>query len=343
MVDAANSLASYALGAHEDGLGRLSPRLYWWHRGHLTSLTVIADDNRTFSIQPPPDLLGLMKGLVGLDRAGRLATCTQAQTPDIDELEHTMAESVSRLPQEPDGLRDTFGFAVALAHARCATDPKAADADTWGPWALAVQLGSALFTGAEPQELWLREGCVRLPAVPADPSADARAWLDDFYVALVCRQQRRLDQLAQVPLETLRQDESVDEYVLHWIDTLQSYGSQRPMNDLVDKLRTTMETSDPTNVTHSPTDFVNCIDYQPVALFHRLLTGEAEAFNTALDEALAHHGAYWGDSTVPRARVPLGPLAMACMAYDYGFPVDTERPYLPKYLLNGQRIETIPG
>ncbi|MEU4928304.1 hypothetical protein AB0G54_17595 [Streptomyces yokosukanensis] len=40
--------------------------------------------------------------------------------------------------------------------------------------------------------------------------------------------------------------------------------------------------------------------------------------------------------------MPLGLLALAGMAYDYGLPVDTERPYLPTYLLNRQRIETIP-
>ncbi|MFJ9848076.1 Imm49 family immunity protein [Streptomyces sp. NPDC101150] len=52
---------------------------------------------------------------------------------------------------------------------------------------------------------------------------------------------------------------------------------------------------------------------------------------------------YWGDSAAPRARVALGPLAMASLAYDYGFPFETKQPYLPKYLLNRERIETIPG
>ncbi|GAA3207913.1 hypothetical protein GCM10020256_03930 [Streptomyces thermocoprophilus] len=37
VVAAVNSLAGYAMRAHGDGPGALSPRLYWWHRGQLTS------------------------------------------------------------------------------------------------------------------------------------------------------------------------------------------------------------------------------------------------------------------------------------------------------------------
>ncbi|MFD5320112.1 hypothetical protein [Streptomyces sp. NPDC127098] len=43
------------------------------------------------------------------------------------------------------------------------------------------------------------------------------------------------------------------------------------------------------------------IDYQPAALFRRLITGDHVAFGAALAEALAHHGAYWGGSAAPRA------------------------------------------
>ncbi|GHI04099.1 hypothetical protein AQI88_07560 [Streptomyces cellostaticus] len=343
VVDAVNSLAAYALGAHEDGPGALSPRVYWWHRGSLTSLTVIDHDTLTFSLQPPPQLLDLMKGLVRLDRAGRLATRTVDNAPDLAELTHTTAESIAHLSQDPAGLGDAFASALALAHARCATDPRAAHVDTWDAWASAVQLGSALFTGAQPQECHLGENLVRqLPATSAEPPADARAWLDALYLAVVCRQQDRISRLCQVPLETLRQDDSVDEYVLHWIDTLQTYFSSRPMDDVVQKLLATMDTSMPDALTHAPKDFVNRIDYQPVALFHRLVARDHDAFAKALAEALAEHAGYWGESAAPRARVALGPLAMASLAYDYEFPIAPAQPYLPTYLLNRERIEEIP-
>ncbi|MGW7087143.1 immunity 49 family protein [Streptomyces sp. NPDC054871] len=351
VVDAVNGLAAYGLGAHEDGPGELSPRVYWWHQGRLTSITVIDHDTRSFSLQPPPELLARMKGLVRLDRAGRLDTAAAAKTPDVAALTHATAEAISGLAENPAGLAespaglaDAFASALTLAHAHCAADPKAAHIDTWDAWAVAVQLGSALFAGAQAQECRLGEDIVRqLPAIPAAPPADARAWLDAFYIAVACRQKDRADRLCQVPLEVLRQDDSVDAYVLHWIDTLQTYWSERPMDDVVAKLLATMETSHPESLTHTPKDFSDLVDYQPVALFHRLIARDHDAFTKTLAEAVAHHGTYWGDSAAPRARVALGPLAMASLAYDYGFPVALPQPYLPMYLLNRERIEEMPA
>lgn len=344
VVDAVNGLASYALGAHEDGPGELSPRVYWWHRGSLTSLTVIDHDTRSFSLQPPPELLARMKGLVRLDRAGRLDTAAAAKAPDVAALTHATAEAMAALAANPAGLGDAFASALTLAHARCAADPRAGNIETWDAWATAVQLGSALFTGAQAQECHLGEDLVRqLPATPAAPPADARAWLDAFYAAVACRQKDRADRLCQVPLDVLRQDDSVDEYVLHWIDTLRTYWAELPMDDVVEKLLATMESSQPQSLTHTPKDFADLVDYQPVALFHRLLTRDHDAFAEALTEAVAHHGTYWGDSAAPRARVALGTLAMASLAYDYGFPVALPQPYLPTYLLNRERIEEMPG
>ncbi|MFI6090457.1 immunity 49 family protein [Streptomyces sp. NPDC051218] len=349
VVDAVNGLAAYALGAHEDGPGELSPRVYWWHKGRLTSLTVIDHETRSFSLQPPPELLARMKGLVRLDRAGRLNTAAAAKTPDVAGLTHSTADAIAALAENPAGQNpagpgDAFASALTLAHAHCALDPEASHVDTWDAWVVAVQLGSALFTGAQAQECRLGDDIVRqLPATQAAPPADARAWLDAFYVAVACRQKGRADRLCEVPIEVLRQDDAVDAYVLHWIDTLQTYWSERPMDDVVAKLLDTMKTSHPESLTHTPKDFSDLIDYQPVALFHRLIARDHDAFAKALAEAVAHHGTYWGDSAAPRARVGLGTLAMASLAYDYGFPVALPQPYLPTYLLNRERIEEIPA
>ncbi|MEU6891961.1 immunity 49 family protein [Streptomyces sp. NPDC046557] len=344
VVDALNSLASYALGAYGDGPGALSPQVYWWHDGGLTSLTVFDEATRTFSLRPPPPLLALMKGLVRLGPAGRLAGRAATGAPDIDALTQATAESIRRLDQDPTGLGDAFGSALALAHAHCADDPDGAWIDTWDAWATAVQLGSALFSGGRPQECRLGEDLVvGLPGTPADPPVDARAWLDALYLALVCRQTERVGRLCQVPPARLWEDDSVDEYVLHWVDTLRTYLSPRQsMDDVVQKLLATMRASMPENLTHAPKDFVNRIDYQPVALFHRLIAGDHDAFAAALAEALSEHGGYWDGSAAPRARLALGPLAIASLAYDRGFPIDPKQPYLPTYLLNRERIETIP-
>ncbi|NXY93781.1 immunity 49 family protein [Streptomyces sp. BR123] len=344
VIDALNDLAAYALRAYQDGPGPLSPRVYRWHQGGLTSLTVIDEETRTFSLQPDPHLLGLMKGLVRLDRAGRTTTGPASRNPsDAAGLERAASEALKPVARDPSGLGDAFAAALALALARCADDPKADRLTTWDAWATSVQLGCALFTGTEPVECYLGEDVVtRLPALPAAPPADARAWLDAFYLAVVCRQTERIDRLCEVPMERLREDDSVDEYVLHWIDTLQTYFARRSMDDVVDKLLATIRTSMPERIARAPKDFVNRIDYQPVGLFHRLITGDREAFADTLAEAVAEHAGYWGPSRAPRARVALGPLAMAALAHDHGFAVAADHPHLPVYLLDGGRIEHIP-
>lgn len=70
-ADALNDLATYAVRAHDEGPGPLSPRVYWWHDGRLTSLTDIDDAPRTVEQRPPRELVDVM-ALRALDRAGRL-------------------------------------------------------------------------------------------------------------------------------------------------------------------------------------------------------------------------------------------------------------------------------
>ncbi|MHC5904350.1 Imm49 family immunity protein [Streptomyces sp. S6] len=344
VVDALNALAQYALGAYQQGEGQLSPRVYWWYRGKVTALTVIDEKSRGFSLQPPPELLAAMKGLVRLDGAGRLRTALTAQAPDLGELTRETAGLLQRLGTEPALLADAFAASVTLAHARCTVDPRAADVDTWDPWSIAVQLGTALFTGAQPREfLFGEELTVRLPAFPAAPPADARAWLDALYLAVVCREWGRVARLVEVPLERLREDASVDEYVLCWIDTLRTYFSRGSMDDIVAKLIATMEAAHPEAVAYTPTGFSDGVDYQPAALFHRMIANDDEAFTATLKDALERHAAYWGDSPAPRAQVSLGLLALASLAASQEFPVPENERLLPLYLLNGKRIEVIPA
>ncbi|WP_371778696.1 immunity 49 family protein [Streptosporangium subroseum] len=335
VVDAVNDLSDYALGAYRDGPGSLTPRLYWWHRGRLVCLTVFDQESRSLSVQPPRELLETMKKL-----RGEQGAAAGNPTATVEEPARTVEEFTGRLEQDPASLGDAFAAALALAHARCAADPDAATLESWEAWVGAMQIGSAMFatTLAREGTVQCRVGdrVLTLPATGPAPYADARAWLDTCWLALVCREQDRLTMLSQVPLDVLRRAGSQDDYVFHWIDTLQSYWLRRPMDDIVPKLLATMETSHPQAATRTPKDFLDLIDYQPVALFHRLIANDKAAFAGALTEALAHHESYWDAqrSDDPRGRVALGPLAMACLAHDWEFPVDTASPYLPKYLVN---------
>lgn len=64
--EAVNDLAQFGLGAYEDGPERLSPRVFWWRAGTLTTITVFDDETRSMSITPPPELMDTMRRLAGV-------------------------------------------------------------------------------------------------------------------------------------------------------------------------------------------------------------------------------------------------------------------------------------
>ncbi|MGK5640339.1 hypothetical protein ACSNOK_18780 [Streptomyces sp. URMC 126] len=64
VVSAVNDLAAFGLGAYQDNPGDcISPRVYWWRDGTLTSLTAIDHETKQFSIRPPEELLTTMRRL----------------------------------------------------------------------------------------------------------------------------------------------------------------------------------------------------------------------------------------------------------------------------------------
>ncbi|GLW73104.1 hypothetical protein Kpho02_54030 [Kitasatospora phosalacinea] len=65
VAEAVNSLAMFGQGAYEDGPGRLSPRVFWWRAGTLTSITHFDPETRTASIVPPEELMAVMRRLAG--------------------------------------------------------------------------------------------------------------------------------------------------------------------------------------------------------------------------------------------------------------------------------------
>lgn len=65
VAEAANGLAQFGQGAYEDGPGRLSPRVFWWRAGALTSITLFDQESRTMRISPPDELMTIMRRLAG--------------------------------------------------------------------------------------------------------------------------------------------------------------------------------------------------------------------------------------------------------------------------------------
>ncbi|MYU37302.1 hypothetical protein GTW52_30035 [Streptomyces sp. SID8358] len=266
------------------------------------------------------------------------------QIPENQQHAERLSESVIRdideIEESADLIDFTFTTSLLALRAHCLVDPRAAAVETWEAAVNAMQLGSALFAAAN-----VSEGTVEcrinrkkrvIPAVGPLPSADAGNWLTAFWLAIICGDQERMTQLCEIPLARLKSPEGTyDEYIYHWVDVLQTYWLRKP--DLVDKMVLAIETSDPAVAQIAPRDMLQGVLYPPINLFYHFVRKDEQGFNPALADALELHKAYWTmdqdrKSDIDRS-LALGPLAIACLAFDGGFTIDVESDYLPKHLL----------
>ncbi|MFF7341045.1 immunity 49 family protein [Streptomyces sp. NPDC008163] len=242
-----------------------------------------------------------------------------------------------------------LGKSLLNVRAHLATDPAASELRTWEAVMTALQVHSALFATAERSEghvMCRIAGETRsIPATGPTRSANPGHWINAFWLAIVCRDQTRMNQLSGVPLELLRASRArYDEFMFDWVDTLQSYWDERP--GLVGKIVATIEGSHPDVAQVAEQGLIDKILYQPVNLFHLFVRKDREGFNQALFEALGLHRSYWTATPEREASVEgylaLGPLAMACLALDAGFPIEVESEYLPKHLLQRSWVGESP-
>ncbi|MGW2647874.1 immunity 49 family protein [Streptomyces sp. NPDC001393] len=268
----------------------------------------------------------------------------------VDDVRKDMASLVASTKRVIDRLeRSEMSRARALevtltvAKSSCAEDPNAETFATWEAWVTAMQVGSALFTsaiapeGPVPCRIGV-DGEVRsLPATGPQFYLNAGSWITSWYLATICRENARLEQLAGVPVSFLRQSGTeFDEYLYDWVEALQSFWHGRA--DLMwDKVVAAVNGTDPAVARIGDTELLLKILYPPLELFHLYQRQEVERFNETLINALNWHKEYW-TATEERAQnsdglVALAPLALACMARDAGFPIDVESEYLPKELL----------
>ncbi|MFB6952245.1 immunity 49 family protein [Streptomyces niveus] len=251
-------------------------------------------------------------------------------------------EAIEGIEASGDDRWDALPSALSAAKWHCLQDPVAGDLRTWESWVLAMQVGSALFAAGTAQEgpVICRVGTLdevrKLPATGPQDYLHAGNWLTAFYLALICRENERVNQLAQVPVEFLRASGvEFDEYVYTWIETLQNFwfGRAETWNTLVAAVNGT----DPQRARIAGAELIVKIIYPSLELFQLYLRREQQALNEALVTALTWHKEYW---TANEARsvsgdglVALAPLAIACMASDADMRIDVESEYLPKHLL----------
>ncbi|MER6070922.1 immunity 49 family protein [Streptomyces sp. NPDC001852] len=246
-------------------------------------------------------------------------------------------------------VRDALSDSLLLAQGRGAADPTAEWLETWEAWVTAMQSGSAMFAAAtttEPSVSCLIHHEVRsIPATGPRPWVDAGNWLTVFMLSVICRDKDKLDALCQIPLSLLRESGAeYDAYVYPWVETLRAYWLSRP--DLGDRLLEAAQGLAPEAAPIAGPEATTRILWPVVDLLHRFITSDHERFNQSLANALTLHKQYWtrdeGRTRDARGLVAVGPLAMACLAHDGGFPIEVESDYLPKHLVKGTWVGELP-
>ncbi|MGW2256158.1 immunity 49 family protein [Kitasatospora sp. NPDC001660] len=244
---------------------------------------------------------------------------------------------IDGLEDDSTDLGDALRLTVTLAKSHCLPDTEGSHLPTWESWVNAMQVGSAVFAAAttteEHVQCRIADKDRVLRATGVLPYVNPEAWLTALYLAVVCREKKRIAALCQVPLSLLRESGSgFAEFDYAWIDALQTYWNGGP--DLVPKLTVAIDATDPETV--ADPEAVGLLVYPPMELFHRFIRRDHAGFNRALNDALEWHKQYWSkEDRALRSSglVALAPLAMACLAYDTGTPIEVQSEYLPIALL----------
>ncbi|MFE2758889.1 immunity 49 family protein [Streptomyces halstedii] len=257
-----------------------------------------------------------------------------------ERLSESVIKDIDEIEESSDLIDFTFTTSLLALRAHCLVDPRAAALETWEAAVNAMQLGSALYAATNASEGTVECRINRkmrvIPTIGPLPSADAGNWLTTFWLAIICRDQARMTQLCEIPLARLKSpDGTYDEYIYHWVDVLQTYWLRKP--GLVDKMVLAIETSDPAVAQITPRDMLQGLLYPPINLFYHFVRKDEQGFNPALTDSLKLHKAYWTMDQDRKSDIDgslaLGPLAIACLAFDGGFTIDVESDYLPKHLL----------
>ena len=261
----------------------------------------------------------------------------------------SVTEGIERLERSPRMFEAERNTAALHACARLALNPSGSRIESWEAFVRAMQVSSAMFTVADSTEgtveCRIDHKMRSIPATGPQTYTNPGNWLTAFWYAIVCRDQQRMNELCGFDLTKLRASEAViDEFQYLWVDTLQTYWLERP--GLAEKLTATLQASHPDNVHVAPRDLLDQQIYPPINLFYLFIRRDHDGFNQALLEALEAHKTYWTADEDREMYVTgflaLGPLAITCLAYDAGFPIDVESDYLPKYFLNREWLGEFP-
>ncbi len=255
-------------------------------------------------------------------------------------LDAGVKRKIEALEESPRGFNMAFHSSLLAANTHLAVNADASLLPTWEAVTTAMQVGSALFASATATEgtveCRIAHELRTIPATGPTYSTDAGNWVMAFFLAVICRDKERATQLANVPNSLLRESGAeYDEYKYAWVDTLRTWLLRD--GDISEKLVAAMDGTDPDVLQIADREMMLRVIYPPINLFFRYLLGDHDAFNAELAKAIELHKEYWtGDeerASESTGQVAWEPLAITCLAYDAGFPIEVESDYLPKHLI----------
>ncbi|MFE3191649.1 immunity 49 family protein [Nocardia sp. NPDC059240] len=274
---------------------------------------------------------------------------TNSDRRRAEDLQSHLAALIESVEDIPESVGFAFGTALLTMQCNCWVDRDAKYFKTCESFATAMQLGAAMFAVSGSPSGELREsliaGKVRsLPTIGANSFANVENWITAFYLAIVCRDQARMNELCRISSGSLRTSGAADEFLYLWMDTLQKFWLQE--DGLYAKLQQTIEASYAEVVEIASEGLLQTILYPPIHILHCLVFEGETQFNIALKDALELHKIYW-TSDIDRlsdvaGSIALAPLAMACIAYDMNIPVNVESSYIPELVLNGNWLDGFP-
>ncbi|UGQ13261.1 immunity 49 family protein [Yinghuangia sp. ASG 101] len=264
----------------------------------------------------------------------------------IRALEEGVAGGIRSLEKSSRRLSSTVGTALQCLQARLLADPTGSDPGEREDVVTAMDLATALFAAATTPpggtvEWRIGHATHTVPAAGPRHNADPGNWLTAFWLTAVCRARARMTALADVPMSVLRGTPlRYDEYAYHWVAALQAYTLERP--ELHEELAIAVDASSPDAAKGTDGELLAGVLRPPIAMVEPLVRGDHDGFNQALADALRAHRTYW-TADEDRAKsvgglLALGPLAVACLAHDAGFPIEVVSGYLPGHFVDGSAL-----
>lgn len=260
------------------------------------------------------------------------------------------AKQISKIEVNARSVDGAISTLYLRAKISLAVDPRAAKLETWEAWAAAMQVAEALFALTTAQEGTTVERMIdhkvrTMTATGPRYCTNAGNWLHALFLAIICRDRKRWEGLCHIPADLLRQagesdGASYNPYIYHWVQALQAYFLNRP--GLAHHLDAALELSAPARVRFGDAETLNKLVFPQMNTFLYFVQRDTGEFNRALAQGLqlfrSYHTANQERAAGIDGAVPLGMLALACLAEDAGyhdprFGLEVESGYLPEHIL----------